>query len=267
MAIVEDEALILRAMRYSDTSRIVIASARLGGIVRLLAKGSRDPKSPFGASLEPLTRSAIVYYRKRDRELHLLRSAMVVEPHLGLLRCTRAYHLAHAAAEFALRVVPGEEPNPEIHDLLLRYLAHLARLPGRPASAAVLKRLQLRIAALLGYEPRLGGCARCGGAAESPSGFGVAEGGLLCRRCRPEGERLALGVEALDRLRALASPERTPRPAAQLPPEAARQMERVIESFLRYHLPAYSGLRALKSLDDWTLLVGAGGEREAPAAT
>lgn len=272
MPIVEDEALILRALRYSDTSRIAIACARRCGVIHLLAKGARDPKSPFGAALEPLGRSAIIFYHKKERELHLLRSASVLDPHLGLLRDPFTYHLAAAAAEFAMRVLPGEEPNPEIYDLLARYLEHLDRREAGagPREEAAFKRFQLRVAALLGYAPELTRCAHCRApAGEAPAGFGVAEGGLVCRRCTAEGESLPLGREALLRLRAIAaspgiraangSAPGAPSPVSR---EASRQMDRVIEAFLRYHLPNYAGLRALRSLADWTQLRGASRPKE-----
>jgi DNA repair protein RecO (recombination protein O) len=251
VAIVEDEALILRVMRYGETSRIVVALGRRHGKVHLLAKGARDPKSPFGAALELASRSQIIFYLKKSRDLHLVRSAAVIDPGLGLLVQPRTYHLACAALEFALKVLPDEDPCPEIHDLLCDYLAALARPGGPDAGDGGLKGLQLRTVALLGYSPELAACVYCRAPIETPGGFDVGEGGVLCGRCVPQGERLPLGREALGRLRALAGGL----PVQGEPPrEVEREMTRAIESFLRFHLPNYPGLRALKSLADWVQL-------------
>jgi DNA repair protein RecO (recombination protein O) len=259
VAIVEDEGLVLRSLRFRDTSRIVVILGRRYGKVHLLAKGARDPKSPFGASLEPLTRAQIVFYLKKERELHLLRSAAVLDPQLGLLSHPRAYHLASAAAEFALKVMPDEDPAPEIYDVLCDFLARQALRPPAEEDDGGLKSLQLRMIALLGYAPQLHTCVHCGEPVDAPRGFDVAEGGILCARCTPQGERLPLGREALLRLRQLAAPadvnSSTAAPGT-IPPQASRECERemgrVIEAFLRYHLPSYPGLRSLKSLAEWT---------------
>jgi DNA repair protein RecO (recombination protein O) len=251
VAIVEDDALILRVLRYGETSRIVVALGRRYGKVHLLAKGARDPKSPFGAALEFATRSQIVFYLKKSRDLHLVRSAEVCDPGLGLLAQPRVYHLACAAVEFALKVLPDEDPCPEVYDLLCDYLVDIARPGGAGAGDGGLKGMQLRTVALLGYSPELSACVRCRAPVDVPRGFDVSEGGVLCRRCAPQGEVLALGREALAHLRALVGAV----PVAGEPsPEIEREMTRVIESFLRFHLPNYPGLRALKSLADWVQL-------------
>jgi DNA repair protein RecO (recombination protein O) len=251
VAIVEDEALILRALRYGETSRIVVAFGRRHGKVHLLAKGARDPKSPFGAALELGSRSEIIFYLKKSRDLHLVRSAAVLDPGLGLLAQPRAYHLACAALEFALKVLPDEDPCPEIHDLLCDYLAGLARPGGSGVGDGGLKGVQLRTVALLGYSPELTACVRCRAPVDLPGGFDVSEGGVLCRRCAPQGERLPLSRETLARLRSLVGGV----PVTDEPSrEVEREMTRVIESFLRFHLPNYPGLRALKSLADWVQL-------------
>jgi DNA repair protein RecO (recombination protein O) len=252
VAIVEDEAIILRSMRFRETSRIVLALTPDHGKVHLLAKGARELRSRFGGSLELLTRSRIVFYLKKTRELHLMQSAGVEEPYLGLLAHPRDYHLANAAVEFVERVLADEDPHPRVYAELERFLAARNREPGSGGADGGLRGLQLRVSALLGYAPHLESCTRCGRGADPPAGFGVAEGGVLCRRCPPEAELLPLSRAALLRLRVLLSDEPPPAGAEVLHDEATdRQVGRAVESFLRFHITGYQGLRSLKSLAEW----------------
>lgn len=54
MAELQDEALLLRRIPYSDTSLICHFLTAQHGRITLMARGGRRPKSPFRASLEPL---------------------------------------------------------------------------------------------------------------------------------------------------------------------------------------------------------------------
>lgn len=260
MAIVEDEALVLRSLRYGDTSRIATLLTSQYGKVHVIAKGARDPKSPFGGSLEPLTRTEIVFYLKKHRTLHLLKSAMVTAIYERILMRPAAYHLASAALEFTERILPDEDPLPVIYAALLRYLEGTNMAPENPRAEFRFKAFQLHTVSLLGYAPQLQICAHCGRSADRPAGFGVAEGGILCGTCDHRGETLPVSPEALRLLRRIVSGARTGAP--QTPPEQASQKVRpgdgeasvMIESFLRYHVTGYRGLRALRSLAEWQAL-------------
>ncbi|MCK4412168.1 MAG: DNA repair protein RecO [Candidatus Eisenbacteria sp.] len=293
MAILEDAGLILRVMRYRETSRIVVALTRRHGKIHLLAKGAREYKKGFGGALEALTCSQLVLYHKKNRDLHLLHSAFVLRAYLRILRDPETYHLASAATEFILRVLPDEDPVPEIFAELGAWLARCDRRPGRVTHQA-LKAFQLRVVALLGYAPRLAHCAHCGGKIAPPVRFGVAEGGVLCDRCPAMGATLRVDRPALVWLRHLAqgagtagvapggagtptgvTPGGAETPAGAAPGEAGalgeagapgedaaielpltveRQVAEIIEAFLRYHITGYRGLRSLKSLTAWRAL-------------
>src|SRR5262245_52209875 len=114
-------------------------------MVRLVAKGARTTPGRFGFSLEPLSRSRLVFYQKPDRDLQLLSKAEVVDP-IGS-RLTNLSRLAHAqaATELIDRLVWGEEPHTELYDLLARTLEATTRAP-RPPLAALTLALDLQAA-------------------------------------------------------------------------------------------------------------------------
>ena len=53
------DAIVLKAMKYRDTSRIVTFYTRAFGKLRAIAKGARGPKNKFGSALEPLKRDCL----------------------------------------------------------------------------------------------------------------------------------------------------------------------------------------------------------------
>ena len=47
-----DQAVCIRTSDYSETSQVVVLLTRQGGVVRLLAKGSKRPKSSSGGRVD-----------------------------------------------------------------------------------------------------------------------------------------------------------------------------------------------------------------------
>src|SRR5258705_9833250 len=117
-----------------------------------------------------------------DGDRHLLWQADTLDP-VGS-RLTDLARLAHAqaATELIDRLVWGEEPHPELFDLLAQALDAIPRAP-LAALPAVTIAFDLQVAALLGYRPRLDACAGCGAPLSQRRLFSPARGGLVCDRC------------------------------------------------------------------------------------
>ena len=249
MPLVRSEGIVLKTHALGDTSRIVVVYTREQGMVRLVAKGARRTPSRFGFALEPLSRGRYVYYHKPDRELQLLSQADTIEATGS--RLTDLTRLAHgeAALELVDRLVWGEEPHPELYDLLTEALEAVASAP-LAALPAVTISFELQLASLLGYRPRLDACARCGGALSAARLFSPAEGGLLCDSCASravEGGIVTLSADALAGLALLLT--RPVREAGDfLEVKRTGEILRVIEAFLRHHFQRFQGLRSLEML-------------------
>jgi DNA repair protein RecO (recombination protein O) len=289
-SLVSCEGIVLRNLRHGETSRIATLLTPELGKIGVIAKGARDPKSPFGASLEFLSHSSFMVYHRPGRDLHFLRSGALEREFRGLLQDGDRFVLASAFAEFLERVLQGEEPAAELFGFALRGLEVLESAP-RPALPELFRGMQLRVASILGYAPRLEQCLRCGRAVGDADAGGSreiwtflpAEGGVLCPECgarEPGDPGLRLSPRALRRLRAMAlgraggsagaaaagagaAPdvagmvrERPPAPD----PAWVALLESLVEDFLRFHLDSYRGLRALGAFS------GAGSGAAGPGA-
>jgi len=247
MALLTTEGIVLKTQALGDTSRIVTVYTRDHGLRKVVAKGARKTPSRFGFALEPLSRSRLVLYLKPDRDLHLLSQAEVLDP-LGsrISELTRLAH-AQAALEIVDRLVWGEEPHPELYDLLRQTLDGCARAPVAALPAVTLA-FQLQLASLLGYRPRLDACASCGGALSPRRLFSAMRGGLMCDACaaRDPGV-ITLSADALGGLALLVA-----RPVEEAGDyvELKRwgELLKVVEAFLRMHFDRFRGLRSLEVL-------------------
>lgn len=243
MPLRRDEVLILRNIRMGDTSRVVTFLGRSLGRCSGVAKGCRDPRSRFGASLEILSVSSLVLYFRQGRDLQFLSEGFLEREHRRLLQSPRRYAHACALIEFLDRSLEDEEPVPAIYDLALRALALMEGSP-EPRLEYILRAFQLRSAAWLGYAPRLDGCILCGRA--EADRLDAAAGGLICRDCGGENEaarRTAPETIALARSILAGSLPRSPEA------RACAQLAGFVDTFLDYHLDRYRGMRSLRSLE------------------
>ena len=250
MGLTRSEGIVLKRHALGDTSRIVVAYTREHGLIKLVAKAARKSPSRFGYALEPLSRSRFIVYLKTDRDLHLLSQAEVLEPTGS--RLADLARLAHgqAALELIDRLVWGEEPHAELFDLLAATLCGIAAAPLATLPALTLA-LQLQVASLLGYRPRLDACAGCGAAFSPRRLFSAARGGLVCDRCAAtEPGTITLSADALGGLALLLS-----RPVGEAGQwialgevRRAGEILRVVEAFLRQHFQRFQGLRSLEVL-------------------
>jgi len=247
LALVRSEGIVLKTYALGDTSRIVVVYTRDFGLTKLVAKGARKAPHRFGFALEPLTRSRFVWYQKADRDLHLLSQAETLAPTGSRITdLTRLVH-AQAALELIDRLVWGEEPHPDLFDLLSETVESAAVAPLASLPAITLA-FELQTSSLLGYQPRLDACAGCGGSLSHERLFSPSRGGLLCDACaRVEAGTVRLSADALAGLALLLS-----RPVVEageyLEVKRAGEILRVVESFLRHHFQRFQGLRSLETL-------------------
>lgn len=255
MAIIDDNGIVLRSLRFRETSLITTLFTEYHGKITVIGKGAREQKSPYGAGLDPFTESRIVFYLKSNRSLHLLRAAWVTRAYLTALAAPLSYHIITAAFEFVQKIVPDEDPNPELYHNLRQFLAAIDNDPANPRASVWFKMFQLQSASLLGYAPQLEMCARCESESEDYAGFGVAAGGLICRRCAGAEQLLPLAPGSLRMVRAILGREDHPHldldSGEQSLAAHDRELISVIGSFLRYHLSGYKGLRSLRCLIEW----------------
>jgi hypothetical protein len=127
--IVESEAIVLRAMKHGETSKIVTLYTLAYGKVNVIAKGARDMKSKFGGALEMFARVSAVFYKKERAEagLYLLSKAELVDAHRGIVADLDRIEAATAVCELVLRAIHDEQEHPEIFDLLAAALSEISK--------------------------------------------------------------------------------------------------------------------------------------------
>jgi DNA repair protein RecO (recombination protein O) len=244
MPLVTEDATILQAFPYSETSKIIRLLTAAHGVQSVIAKGARRPKSRYGGVLEPFTDGVASFYYRDHRDLHTLRGFELSRPRQRLGQDLVRFGAASLLAEIVLRTASGQEA-PAVFHRVRTALTDLENAPAEGVEPLGLAHAWALITAL-GFGPALDRCVHCGG--PLPDGrdlyFDYAAGGILCGECGggagggrmlPEPARRDLGL-----LLAGSAPA-IDRTAAHW---------QLLARFLAYHLVDDRPLRSLDFLSD-----------------
>ncbi len=198
---------MIKAVDFSESSRVLHLYTRDFGKVCALAKGAKRLRSPFLCALDLLCLSRIVLIRKRAETLDLLTEAQL-ERGFAPRRDNFDVLLAGCAvAELLSALTEEDDPHPELFDLSVRTLRQLEE--GGPAPL-LLRRYELAVLRLTGHGLRLDRCCKCAGelTRSKPLCFSAANGGLVCQNCLPAASGHMLLTQGIVQvLRLLAKPD------------------------------------------------------------
>lgn len=244
MAILKTGAVVLKGWKMGETSKILALYTRDFGKIKVIAKGGRGPKSKFKGCLEPLSRIDIIYYDKRTRDLQLLSQADLVDPYLKIIGSIERTTLSLAVTELIYRAVSGEEPFPQIFDLLITVLGQIDKSGG--FIEAYLWFFESHFIELMGYKPTWDNCLECQSSLGTDGGYFQPEnGGMLCNRCGAVKGGLVVSGETLEILYWLQ--KNTPDEVGRLNPENLQKVEirKMFDLYFKTHIEHMWSLKSL----------------------
>jgi DNA repair protein RecO (recombination protein O) len=258
--LIKTEAVILKTMKYGDTSKIVTFYTKEYGKLNGIAKGARTAKNKFGSSLEPLTYSMLVLYKKEHRDLHLISQCDAIDSFKNLTEDLDRMTIAFAVIELINLVTHQEERNHPLFALLGETLSALNS--SLKNYSTYFHAFRLRLASLFGYTPNFEVCGECGeplviGSGENQFAFQVARGAIFCNRCcKPNDSSMnggdqnaaimTLSPQGVQILRRLLHAQLTSLGSLEFGNQVGNQIDELLRLYLRYH---FEGLKPLKSTE------------------
>lgn len=250
--IVRTDAVVLKSMRFRDTSKIVTFYTRKFGKAAAVAKGARETKNKFGAALEPMTEVHLVLYKRDQRDLQLVSQCDIIRPfkniHAGMERMQTAF----SVLELLSQLTHDEEENPAVYTLLTETLDAIDRAEKNFGN--YLYAFELRFSALFGFLPAFDRCFVCGRAAADDNPrltFRIDRGGLLCPDCvkhrsdnRLPGLSATIGSPTARVLHRLLTARLDSLSALVYGGSVWNEVNEILRSYLRYH---FENWRPLKS--------------------
>jgi DNA repair protein RecO (recombination protein O) len=174
--------LPLRNINYRETSKIVTAFTEQFGKVQLIAKGVRNPKSRMAAALQNLIHAEIVFYKKENQELYLLKDATVVDFFEHIHGDLARFAYASVISDFLYTMLASEQISKTLFQYSIYTLKHVDSVT-KPELPAVLVRYLLKGSSIIGFTMLLDKCASCGREHPDPVFFSHDTGGIICESC------------------------------------------------------------------------------------
>jgi DNA repair protein RecO (recombination protein O) len=255
--IVTTEAVVLKSMKYRETSRIVTLYSQKFGKFSLVAKGARERSNRFGSALNAMSRVQAVVYKKENRDLQLLSQCDALDSFRHISEDMERLATGMSVVELVDAVTHAEEGNAPLYELLVHTLHTINTAPRNVVNA--LYAFEVRLLDIMGFRPNFLTCFHCGSAIDETTvgktgaELKVSYGGILCSSCSSRG----MGVDAvsagslkmLQQLQIASDPASVTRVtmSAQIRNEVAATMRRCLQSHIE-------GFRPLKSENMFSLL-------------
>jgi len=176
MAILKTEAIVLKTFDLRETSRIAVFFTEEYGKVSGVLKGIRKDSKKFGSSVDRFSVNDIVYYQYRNSDLHLISQCDLKEFYYPLRRDLRKSMAATYALELVYKIMPSEEKNPQVYQLMKDFFESLQE--GDDVDQLV-HAFQIKILLHSGFRPHLDACVRTKKKIVGKALFSVKDGGLI----------------------------------------------------------------------------------------
>jgi DNA repair protein RecO (recombination protein O) len=246
--IVKTEAIVLSAMKYRDTSKIVRLYTREFGKISVIAKGARNGKSKFRSALEPMSHVSTVIYKTDNRDLQLLSQCDAIESFRHLSEEMEKMYAVMTAIELVNVVSREEETNETLFDLLLNHIRIVNTATNH--SVVALYYFEMKLLELLGFKPELSFCVYCEEGMdrkrEEKRSYALARDGILCAECSDgssASDKISLGtLTTLQRLQQANSVESLMN--LHFSHLINQEVRRSLRQHLRTHVEGFHGLRS-----------------------
>jgi DNA repair protein RecO (recombination protein O) len=230
---VQSEALVLRSVDFGETDRILTLLTRDLGKLAVMARGARKSQKRFAGALEPFAvlRAEVAVGRG---EVSRLASATLLQPFPGILAALSKMQAGGRALELVRTALPSGPVDARLFEVCVALFELL------DAADAVREEHELaftvRLAALLGFAPRVDRCVRC--EASAPDGkaalFDPRASAIVCRACG--GAPLKLSGAARRLLGALGTEGWATLARSEWPESARDEVRRVAHGLVASHL-------------------------------
>jgi len=180
--IIKTNALILQAMRWQDSSKIVSFYTEQEGLVKLIVRGALRNKSPLAGKLESLSEVSVLYYKKDTRSLQILKELDMIDPHHGLRTDYRRYPFVLAMLEL-IRATLEEGHGDAVFYRFLMQMFYGTEQSVHPENMLIF--FMLKLTSYLGFKADFTTCfgQKHPGCLQEANTFSLNEGRRVCTDC------------------------------------------------------------------------------------
>ncbi len=251
----DTDAVVLRQVKAGDGRRMITLFTKRYGKISAGTSINERGKNKSALALRPFTFGHYDLFKSRSS--YNINNAEVRSSFFEIGSDLDKFMLASYILEYTEKLLPEEEPNERIFQLLLDFFTMLA--PRKTSLETLSSAYQLQALKYSGLAPKLDGCACCGKKLpqlteeqKTKVAVSIEEGGIICKECRKEkgedaGKELiiAMDFDIVDILRYLLNTPLKSFEKIGLGEEKQETVTKFLDLYSRYHL----GLENMKTRD------------------
>jgi len=222
------KGIVLRSVDTKESDKILTVLTADKGRISVIGKGARSRRSKVTAATQLLAYSELVLSESHGWQY--LSEASTIELFDGVRRDVELLSLASYFAELTETVACEEAEAEEILSLLLNALYALGTLKRPPE--LVRAAFEMKLMALIGFEPLLDGCASCGETFPAEPVLDIQGGILRCAGCGAGGRGAKLTPGALAAMRHVLYGDPKRLYSFTLAPEDQRRFSQAAETYV-----------------------------------
>lgn len=240
-----EKALILHAGRFRERDLWVRCLAPSRGIFSAFAFGGLVSRRRFSGCLDPMNQVLFRVRQSRHDGYLCLEEGVLLSTPAHLRKDCNKIGLAANCIKFVEAVMRENQTSEEAYGLSVDALEALDALEsGQTATPLFPLFFRARLAASMGFGPRLDSCALCGRPlacsdnVKRTYAFQVASGAVTCDQCITQKKQQVLSLQSetaqlLERIQRTSPKEWV---SLELTPGVRSELAVVIDHFIRYHL-------------------------------
>lgn len=254
--IVKTEAVVLKSMKYGETSKIVTFYTKEFGKLNGIVKGARKTKSKFGASLDSMAYVLLVVYKKETGGLNLISQCDLMKSFSNIPSDLDRLVEGLKVIEIIYQVSHYEEKNYPLFKLLIGTLSALDKADKNFSSIGFA--FEIKLGELLGYSFNFSKCGKCGKDNFQKSEmtgtvhFDFSRGAVICFDCQNHfihPVKISFGnLSVLNRLETTAELSAASNIEINLPNKI--EIGNFLLAYLRYHISEIKDLKSDKMFND-----------------
>ncbi len=259
---VDTDGLVIRQIKTGDGRRMLLLLTRKYGKISAGTSINERGKSKSALAIRPFTYGHYDIFK--GRSAYSLNGAEVKSSFYAIGEDIDKFMLASQVLEFTEKLLPEEEPNEKIFDLLLDFLSLLTQRKAKLetlSSGYAFKALKYA-----GLEPQLNVCSSCGSRLKKEEGrndfvyFSVKDGGIICEECKDklfQGNASASNLiykvrfDIINILKYFINNPLESLKTVGLSEESQKDVSTILGSYISYHL----GIDSMKSKDIYKSLL------------
>ena len=179
--ILKSEAIVLKTFDLRETSRIAVFFTKNHGKLKGVLKGIRKDHKKFGSTIDRFTVNDIVYYYHANSDLHLVGQCDLTSFFFPIRQDIKRTMAANYVLELVNIIMPPEEANTDVYDLMINYLTSLQKEADIDKLVHI---FQVKILLLSGFKPHIDSCILCENQIHDKARFSLRLGGLICPHCK-----------------------------------------------------------------------------------